>query len=466
MKHGIWTLGLALPVFSIPPLVPGEWLEISPPGIDLKSHYGIPFVQLDPSNPSTLYVCIDMQGLWKSSNAGSSWERVGNPPVLAESGNQVHYLDSPISVAVNPADSMHLYATEGVRGNTQGFWISHTGGASWDLTPGFLNAVAITGTRDVTTFAVDPTDFKHVIVGSHSPWKGFTNAGILETKDGGNTWIIHAPIPSFNSGTMGVNFLFNPATGTGDAKTWLIGTDGQGLWRTTDAGENFSRVTPAGVWPDFSIAHGGQSLYYSKAGVVYVGGFVYPSRSTDNGLTWSSITSAGQMPYAAYYAVQGDGVNLYTMRSFADNAANYNGPFLVSAESDGLGWTPYQNGKQKFANGPYTMRFDKTNGILYAACWNGGLWALKVTGSAGIQAGPRNLRSSQGLVNSFPVWVNEDGTFFWSTAEASGNHTMSLYSMKGKRVMTLPTFAGIQKSIQIPRLKSGLYWVKIDHVRN
>ncbi len=77
---------------------------------------------------------------------------------------------------------------------------------------------------------------------------------------------------------MGVNFLYDPAKGIGNAETWLIGTDGQGLWRTTDAGVHFQRVTPVGVWPDFSISHGGQSIYYSQTGVLYAGAFVYPIR--------------------------------------------------------------------------------------------------------------------------------------------------------------------------------------------
>lgn len=366
-----------------PPLVPGKWLNITPPGLDLTSHYGVPFLALDPQLPATLYAAADMQGLWKTQDGGATWTRLGKPQGKIED-NQTEYLDSPIQLAIDPKDSQHLYATQGVRGETLGFWVSQDGGNTWTMPPEFTATSSTLGTRDVTSLAVDPSDFNHILLGSHSAWKGYSNAGLLESKDGGKTWIIHAPIPEFNSGTMGVHFLFDPAKGIGNAQTWLIGTDGEGLWRTENSGATFTRVTPAGVWPDFSIAHGGQSIYYSKTGVLYAGAFVYPIRSTDNGLTWTSITSKGAMPYASYYAIQGDGDLLYTMRSFADNAADYNSPFLTSPESDGLTWTAYQGGEQKFDNGPYSLRFDKVNRILYSANWNAGVWALKVADAAGV----------------------------------------------------------------------------------
>jgi hypothetical protein len=51
---------------------------------------------------------------------------------------------------------------------------------------------------------------------------------------------------------------------------------------------------------------------------------------------------------------------------------------FTSPESDGLKWTGYQGGAQKFGNGPYRMRFDKVNRIIYSGNWDSGVWALKV----------------------------------------------------------------------------------------
>lgn len=402
-----------------PDLTPGIWKNITPAGINLAGNYGTAFIQMDPGHPEVIYATADMQGLWKTTDAGSTWARLGTPPTAPNYGSTTDYLDSPVQLAIDPADPQHLYATQGVRGTTQGFWVSTDGGAHWALPAGFLEMSTEIGTRDMTSLAVDPSDFKHALVGSHSGWMGLTNTGILETKDGGTTWIAHPPVEGFTAATMGVNFLFDPDKHIGNAKTWLIGTDGNGLWRTEDGGEHFKRVTPVGVWPDFSISHGGQFTYYSTSGVLYAGAFVYPIRSTDNGLTWTSITSGGAMTYSSYYAIQGDGEQLYTMRSFADNTAKYNASYMVSLESDGVNWKAYEGGAQKFDNGPYSMRFDKTNHILYSANWSAGIWALKVKGPDGIRSG-------------------DAGRF---AARRSGDRVRTIV-LSGDRLVLLPGMAG------------------------
>ena len=72
----------------------------------------------------------------------------------------------------------------------------------------------------------------------------------------------------------------------------------------------------------------------------------------------------------------GDGNFLYTAPAYAQGMQ----PFFTSPETDGLTWTAYKGGAQKFdGSGPYEMAFDSVNGILYASMWFQGVWALKVT---------------------------------------------------------------------------------------
>jgi photosystem II stability/assembly factor-like uncharacterized protein len=363
---------VAAPAGTRPVLEAGKWANITPQEADVSSTFGSPVVEVDPTDPSTLYLCVDQRGLWKTTDAGTSWTRLGTPPASGQPAivdGKTNYLDSPIRVRVDPRDPQHLIATQGVRGDTIGFWVSSDGGATWTKPQGFSD-IAKQTTGDVTTLAVDPTDFDHILLGAHQAWQGIGNAGFVESKDGGNTWTKHDPQSSWSTGSTAIQFLYSPSLKIGDAKTWLFADDASGFWRTTDAGATWTKVS------DSKIAHGGSDIYYTKAGVLYAGAHVYPIRSTDNGVTWKQLDG---LPNAFYYTVQGDGNTLYTQISYTgDNAGRGPQPYYVSSETDGLTWNPYQNGAQTFNDGPYIMRFDSSNGIMYSANWKDGLWALKV----------------------------------------------------------------------------------------
>jgi hypothetical protein len=360
-----------------PSLTPGVWTNITPPVSGISSTYGTTHLAIDPSSHGVLYETVDTLGLWKSTNCGASWVLLGRPPAVFPSpsnGYTTPYLDSPIEVVVDPGDSTHLVATQGVRGTALGFWVSHNSGATWTMPTAFYKLSNSTTTNDVTQFAVDPTNFNHIILGSHSPWPGYSSSGIMETTDGGNSWAVHPPVSSWTPNTHAVNFLYNPASGQGNSNTWLVGdTGGDGMWRTADGGKTWTQVTT------YNAVHAGGELFYTPSGTIFTGSTPYPIYSTDNGLTWSQVNKTG-LSYFYYYAVVGDGTTLYTMPSNAQQGPAITGPYLVTPESTGTtsAWTGYQGGAQTFTNGPYQLLFDSTNGLMYSGNWNVGLWVLKV----------------------------------------------------------------------------------------
>jgi hypothetical protein len=178
-----------------------------------------------------------------------------------------------------------------------------------------------------------------------------------------------------------VSFLYNPALGIGDANTWMVSNDNADFWRTDNGGANLAKTS--------SIAppHGGlSSVYYAKTGVIYVGGSTYPSRSTDNGKTWQSITG---VPAGWYFSVWGDGNLIYAHNATTGDLGTQV-PWYVSQETDGTHWAPYKVGPtaQTLSTGPSYMAFDKANRIMYSANWTGGLYALKVdTGTTSLRHG-------------------------------------------------------------------------------
>jgi photosystem II stability/assembly factor-like uncharacterized protein len=350
------------PVGDVGPLITGQWVDITVPGID-PSQTPCTDLQFDPSHAGTLVAFYGTLGVFKSTDWGGSWTAIGDLPTPASLGR----------IRIDPGDASHMYATGSVEGSSLGFWVTNDGGETWTMPEAFTaGAVAGTWNTDVYNIVVDPTDFDHVLLGFHSPWACCgEDAGIVESTDGGATFVAHAPMAGMNH-AQGVAFLFDPSNGIGNANTWLVGGGYEpGLYRTDDAGSSWTHVD------DLHDSHGGFDAHYSAQGYVYIGGEGAIFRSTDNGLTWEAENGDGGVPYNWYYGVIGDGEQLYTSAAFV--GVDENMPMLVAPEGgpdEGRVWTAFND--QILPAGPWRMVFDPVHRVIYDATWNGGAWALSL----------------------------------------------------------------------------------------
>lgn len=171
----------------------------------------------DPKNPDTLYLGIDGDaepakglsggGVFKSTDGGSNWTQLPNQP----GSRRMFY-----GLAVDPTDSNRIYW--GACGDKGGMWRSEDAGASWERLGGvepwvFNVEVAADGTvyagannlwrstdhgktwkqltkiqgRTVVGIATDPEDAQRVWI-SAVTWGGSDEGGIFRTTDGGATW--------------------------------------------------------------------------------------------------------------------------------------------------------------------------------------------------------------------------------------------------------------------------------------
>lgn len=342
-----------------------EWSNITPPVGPMvpPASYGCTWVAANPLRPNEVWCCVDQLGLWKSTDYGVTW--TGGQIAPPNFTNNTTYFDAPFQIQWDPNDANHAYLTQGVRGFTQGFWVTHDNGANWTKPAGFISTMAAYGTNDVTSFATEPGNYNHIILSSHSAWTGYTGAGVLESIDAGVTWTSTPPVSTWPSGTQPPHFLYDPATGQGNPNTWLVGTNGNGQWRTTDAGVTWTQVSTV------DSVHGGQSSLYLPDGRLIIGGTDVPLISSNNGLTFSPLSN---LPSGYYFGVWngGDGY-LYTGRTFRSNA--YQDPLYRSPINDAINWTTFESFQN--GDGPETMTRVVNN--FYWVGWTDGLYVKRMS---------------------------------------------------------------------------------------
>jgi hypothetical protein len=360
---GVATLLLTRAATPLP-----SWQNINP-GFSLatpyngQDNYGAQIIEAAPSDPSIVIVGSNYQGLWKTTNAGTSWTKLGTGSNGGSPG--CNTLDGRNwALAIDPTNPNIIFTANGY-GCLPGLWKSTNGGASW--TQGIPQSVMDQASNDVYSIDIDPNDHLHMLVGFHSGWANRTqDAGVIETKDGGNTWILHPAAGSWGGDGMYIHFL-------GNANTWLLATQSNGQWRTTDAGAHWTKVL------DDPMPHGMHGVYQST-----VTGWWYTSghsiwRSKDGGATWTSVVTSSCNDGLG--AIIGDGTRLYMAPANTGGTSCPGGKsYYVSAlETNDTSWSQYNS--QGFDDGPMSMTFDPIKKIIYSSNWRGGVWKLDVSGN-------------------------------------------------------------------------------------
>jgi photosystem II stability/assembly factor-like uncharacterized protein len=135
-------------------------------------------IAVDPRNRSLWYVAVASGGLWKTTNAGTTFE-----PIFDD-----HGVYSIGCVTLAPSDSLHVWVGTGENnsqrsvGYGDGVFKSVDGGKS------FTN-VGLKESEHVGMIRVHPTNKDVVYVAAQGPlWSSGGDRGLFKTTDGGATW--------------------------------------------------------------------------------------------------------------------------------------------------------------------------------------------------------------------------------------------------------------------------------------
>lgn len=241
-------------------------------------------VYTTPANENVVYQRNDVSGTYRSDDAGDFWY-------------QIHNGDAARGVSVDPRDEDDVVLVQ-----RDGIHHSSRAGENYQNASVSNDDVWTHAVERETAFAHpngtyrsqgnvvarDPTNPDRLIAGAIAGGNGVPC--LYRSTDGGETW---ENLPNSPSGIQTVDVIFSPTT----PGTVLIAsraddrssgrTYDAGLWRSTDGGDTWSQIQPAGSEPI-------EMEYDPDAGDLYgyFGSGKYGTsvaRSTDDGETWTTV---------------------------------------------------------------------------------------------------------------------------------------------------------------------------------
>lgn len=328
-------------------------------------------------DPRLVYIGAASGGLWKSTNGGTTFKEVFKDHVQTIG-----------AVAINQKNKENIWVGTGetrTRNSISigdGVYKTSNGGEKWEH-------LGLENTEHISKIIINPENTDEVYVAALGKvWGQNEERGVFKTTDGGKTW---NKILFVNDGTGCADLamdLSNPNVlyaGMWDfqrkAYTFRSGGPGSGLYRTTDAGNNWNKVDIAsdmGELGRIAVAFSPVSpkiiyaLVESKKTGLY--------RSTDSGKTWELRTTAqvvADRPFYFSYIVPDpvDTNRLYKPGFFMvvsdDGGFSFTSPFIEGGNVHGdmhALWINPKNNSQMYlgTDGGLYMSYDRASTWVHA----------------------------------------------------------------------------------------------------
>jgi photosystem II stability/assembly factor-like uncharacterized protein len=216
------------------------------------------------ANPAIFYVGTAHSGVWKTINAGTTFEAQFQDQGLMSIGDVAVSQSNPDLVWVGTGESNNRQSTSW----GDGVFKSTDGGKTW-------THMGLRTSRHVNRIVIDPRNNDTVFVAATgSLWGPGGERGVFKTADAGRTW---KQVLKVDDDT-GANDLVIDASNTRVlyASTYQRrrtaccmngGGTGSGLWKSTDAGETWTRLKTG--LPEGPLGRIAVDVYRRRGNVVY-----------------------------------------------------------------------------------------------------------------------------------------------------------------------------------------------------
>lgn len=248
-------------------------------------------IAVDQKNPSTWYTAVASGGVWKTVNAGTTWQPIFDKQKVYSTGD----------VTISPSNSNIVWVGTGENNGGRhisfgdGVYKSLDGGKTWQN-------MGLKKSERISDIIIHPTDSNTVWVSAQGPlWTGGGERGLYKTTDGGKNW--QQVLKPEDKWTGVTSLLIDPRDPNKlYAATWsrqrtvasYVGTGpGTGIHTSDDGGKTWKELKTG--LPKGNMGKIGLAISPTNADVIYAtietdnrkGGFY---RSANRGESWRKMS--------------------------------------------------------------------------------------------------------------------------------------------------------------------------------
>ena len=277
-------------------------------------------IAIDPTNENVWYVAVGSSGVWKTTNAGTTFKPIFDDQSVYSTG----------CVTIDPNNPYHIWVGTGenVGGRHAGFgdgiYRSTDGGASW-------TNMGLKDSEHISKIIVHPDNSDVIMVASQGPlWSSGGDRGFFKSIDGGKTWKKTLGDDQYTGVTDMVFDPRNPdrvyAVTWEHHRTiaaWMGGGEKSRLYVSDDAGDTWTQLKtglPEGKWGKTGLAISpiNPDVLYAAIELNRTKGGVW--RSDNRGGSWTKMSDAvagatGPHYYQEIYASPHKFDRLYMMNN-------------------------------------------------------------------------------------------------------------------------------------------------------
>lgn len=280
-----------------------------------------------PTQPQVYYMGTVGGGVWKTTDAGVTWDNVSDGQLGTSSVGAIAVAESDPNVVYV---GMGEHAIRGVMtSHGDGVYRSTDAGRTW-------THVGLDRTRSISRIRVHPNDPDLVYVAAQgAPYGANEERGIYRSEDGGETWEMILYVDE-NSGASDLAMdMTNPRilyASFWDHRRlpWQVvsGGEGSGFWKSTDGGDTWEEIN-AGL-PDLmgktaiDVSRANPDRLFAMVEADPGGGLF---RSDNAGASWSLVSDSWTIRARAWYYIE-----VYADPLDDETVYVMNAPFMKSVD--------------------------------------------------------------------------------------------------------------------------------------